>query len=127
MPPRVATRANSRRRRSRMPEAVMDFLGASIGTTGGRILIIDDESGIRDSLELLLTMEGFTVTLAQEGISGMEALSHEEFDLLLLDLSMPGENGIDLLPKIKALRPEMPVIMITAYGTVSNVVDALRA
>jgi len=110
-----------------MPEALMDFAGAVPGVTGGRILIIDDESGIRDSLELLLTLEGFTVSLAQEGVSGMETLSHEEFDLLLLDLSMPGENGIDLLPKIKALRPEMPVIMITAYGTVSNVVDALRA
>ncbi|MBS1815802.1 MAG: sigma-54-dependent Fis family transcriptional regulator [Acidobacteria bacterium] len=91
------------------------------------ILIIDDEAGIRDSLETLLTLEGFTVTMAEEGSAGLDLLTRNEYDLLLLDLSLPGESGIDLLPRIKALRPQMPVIMITAYGTVSNVVDALRA
>jgi DNA-binding NtrC family response regulator len=92
-----------------------------------RILIIDDEAGIRDSLETLLTLEGFTVEMAPEGVSGLDLLTSHEYDLLLLDLSMPGESGIDLLPRIKGLRPELPVIMITAYGTVGNVVDALRA
>ena len=101
--------------------------GIPTATTSGRILLIDDEAGIRDSLELLLTLEGFTVEMAPEGVSGLDLLSRSQYDLLLLDLSLPGENGIDLLPKIKALRPEMPVIMITAYGTVNNVVDALRA
>ena len=65
--------------------------------------------------------------MATEGNSGLELLSSNEYDLLLLDLSMPGESGIDLLPRIKRMRPEMPVIMITAFGTVGNVVDALRA
>jgi DNA-binding NtrC family response regulator len=92
-----------------------------------RILIIDDEAGIRDSLETLLTFEGFTVETATEGVSGLDLLASHTYDLLLLDLSMPGESGIDLLPRIKNLRPELPVIMITAYGTVGNVVDALRA
>ena len=95
--------------------------------TGAHILIIDDEAAIRDSLETLLTLEGFTVEMATEGVSGLDALTTSEYDLLLLDLSMPGESGIDLLPRIKRLRPELPVIMITAYGTVGNVVDALRA
>lgn len=107
-----------------MPEA------ATLDTSnalGARILIIDDEAGIRDSLETLLTFEGFTVEMAPEGQSGLEMLSSNEYDLLLLDLSMPGESGIDLLPRIKRMRPELPVIMITAYGTVGNVVDALRA
>ncbi|MEZ2345903.1 sigma-54-dependent transcriptional regulator [Terriglobus sp. RCC_193] len=107
-----------------MPEAVtLDTNNA----LGARILIIDDEAGIRDSLETLLTLEGFTVEMAPEGQSGLEMLSSHEYDLLLLDLSMPGESGIDLLPRIKRMRPELPVIMITAYGTVGNVVDALRA
>lgn len=107
-----------------MPEAVtLDTSNA----LGARILIIDDEAGIRDSLETLLTFEGFTVEMAPEGQSGLEMLSSNEYDLLLLDLSMPGESGIDLLPRIKRMRPELPVIMITAYGTVGNVVDALRA
>ena len=91
------------------------------------ILIIDDEAAIRDSLDALLTLEGFSVDMAPEGNSGLELLSAKEYDLLLLDLSMPGESGIDLLPRIKRLRPELPVIMITAFGTVGNVVDALRA
>jgi len=110
-----------------MLEASMISKGIPTATTSGRILLIDDEAGIRDSLELLLTLEGFTVEMAPEGVSGLDLLSRSQYDLLLLDLSLPGENGIDLLPKIKALRPEMPVIMITAYGTVNNVVDALRA
>ena len=105
-----------------MPEAHHDS-----STDNARILIIDDEAAIRDSLETLLTLEGFTVEMATEGVSGMDMLTSHHYDLLLLDLSMPGESGIDLLPGIKRLRPELPVIMITAYGTVGNVVDALRA
>jgi len=106
-----------------MPEATLD----TSSVLGARILIIDDEAAIRDSLETLLTFEGFSVEMAPEGQSGMDLLAANEYDLLLLDLSMPGESGIDLLPRIKRLRPELPVIMITAYGTVGNVVDALRA
>jgi len=107
-----------------MPEATPASTGSNSIT---RFLIIDDEAGIRDSLETLLTFEGFTVELAADGVSGMEMLSQNEYDLLLLDLALPGQNGIELLPKIKQLRPELPVIMITAYGTVGNVVDALHA
>jgi DNA-binding NtrC family response regulator len=92
-----------------------------------RILIIDDEAAIRESLEALLSMEGFHVTMAVDGPSGVEQLATSEFDLLLLDLALPGESGIDLLPRILEMQPTMPVIMITAYGTVSNVVDAIRA
>ncbi len=92
-----------------------------------RLLIIDDEPSIRESLETLLTLEGFDVTLAIDGPSGLEALSRAEYDLLLLDLSLPGESGIDLLPRITAQHPQLPVIMITAFGTVGNVVDAIRA
>ena len=94
---------------------------------GQRILIIDDEAGIRDSLETLLTLEGFKVELAPDGQAGLDMLTRHSFDLLLLDLALPGESGIDLLPRIKSLVPDLPVIMITAYGTVGNVVDAIRA
>jgi DNA-binding NtrC family response regulator len=94
---------------------------------GQRILIIDDEAAIRDSLETLLTLEGFRVDLAGDGFSGLDLLTRNLYDLLLLDLALPGESGIDLLPRIKSLVPDLPVIMITAYGTVGNVVDAIRA
>ena len=92
-----------------------------------RILIVDDETAIRESLEELLTLEGFQVTTAVDGPSGLDQLAHSEFDLLLLDLALPGESGMELLPKIIELQPSLPVIMITAFGTVSNVVDAIRA
>ena len=59
--------------------------------------------------------------------AGLDLLTRHSYDLLLLDLALPGESGIDLLPRIKSLAPELPVIMITAYGTVGNVVDAIRA
>lgn len=92
-----------------------------------RILMIDDEAAIRESIETLLTLEGFEISLAADGPSGLELVARNEYDLLLLDLALPGESGIDLLPRIKELRPALPVIMITAYGTVGNVVDAIRA
>ena len=97
--------------------------------TGGHphILIIDDEAAIRESLETLLTLEGFTVTVAGDGPTGLDLLSRKEYKLLLLDLALPGESGIDLLPRITALQPGLPVIMITAFGTMGNVVDAIRA
>ena len=91
------------------------------------LLIIDDEPSIRESLETLLSLEGFDVSLAIDGPSGLEALSRAEYDLLLLDLALPGESGIDLLPRITETYPNLPVIMITAFGTVNNVVDAIRA
>ncbi|MGA8940497.1 MAG: sigma-54 dependent transcriptional regulator [Acidobacteriaceae bacterium] len=101
--------------------------GTVVHSSGQRILIIDDEAGIRDSLETLLTLEGFRVDLAADGASGLDQLTRNTYDLMLLDLALPGESGIDLLPRIHALVPDLPVIMITAYGTVGNVVDAIRA
>ncbi len=100
---------------------------APMSSGGARILIIDDEAGIRDSLETLLTLEGFHVDLAVDGGSGLDMLTRSSYDLLLLDLALPGESGIDLLPRIKMQNPTLPVIMITAYGTVGNVVDAMQA
>ena len=65
-----------------------------------RILIIDDEAAIRESLDALLSMEGFSVTATADGPAGLEQLAANEFDLLLLDLALPGETGIELLPRI---------------------------
>ena len=75
----------------------------------------------------MLTLEGFLVSTAIDGASGLDLLSRNEYDLLLLDLALPGQSGIELLPRIVELQPNLPVIMITAYGTVGNVVDAIRA
>ncbi len=110
-----------------MSTATAPIQSANTTSTSARLLIIDDEPSIRESLEVLLTLEGFEVTLASDGPQGLDLLSRSEFDLLLLDLALPGESGIDLLPRITGLYPNLPVIMITAFGTVGNVVDAVRA
>jgi DNA-binding NtrC family response regulator len=97
------------------------------GISAARILVIDDEAAIRDSLEVLLTLEGYNVKMAADGDQGLRILELDTFDLILLDLALPGRTGLELLPLIKERQPETPVIMITAYGTVDNVVDAIRA
>ncbi|HUZ05292.1 MAG TPA: response regulator, partial [Acidobacteriaceae bacterium] len=92
-----------------------------------RVLIIDDESMIRESLEMLLTLEGFHVTSAPDGDQGLRKLDDGIYDLVLLDLALPGQSGLEILHSIRERQPLLPVIMITAYGTVQNVVDAIRA
>src|SRR5665213_2388465 len=82
------------------------------GAAPASILIIDDEAGIRDSLETLRTLEGFSVESATEGRSGLDMLARRAYDLLLLDLALPGESGIDLLPRIKSLAPQLPIICL---------------
>jgi len=99
----------------------------SSSSASGSILVIDDEAGIRESLEVLLSLEGYAVKTANDGEQGLRTLEMENFDLVLLDLALPGQSGLDLLPQIKERQPETPVIMITAYGTVENVVEAIRA
>ena len=113
-----------------MSEVDLNFASApvfSVNMTGGNILVIDDEAGIRESLEVLLSLEGYSVKVASDGQQGLRMLEMESFDLVLLDLALPGQSGLDLLPQIKERQPETPVIMITAYGTVENVVEAIRA
>jgi DNA-binding NtrC family response regulator len=92
-----------------------------------RILIIDDEAAIRESLETLLVLEGYVVDLAPEGQAGLRSIDSRTYDLVLLDLALPGQNGLEILARIRERQPSLPVIMITAYGTVANVVDAMNA
>jgi DNA-binding NtrC family response regulator len=91
------------------------------------ILVVDDEAGIRESLEVLLGFENYVVKTAANGEEGLNFLDRETFDLMLLDLALPGQSGLELLPQFKERQPDLPIIMITAYGTVDNVVEAIRA
>jgi DNA-binding NtrC family response regulator len=95
------------------------------GTTE-RILIIDDEAAIRESLETLLALEGYAVEAAVNGEEGLVAIERNAYDLVLLDLALPGKNGLEILGLIRERHPSLPVIMITAYGKVDNVVEAIR-
>jgi DNA-binding NtrC family response regulator len=93
----------------------------------GSVLIVDDEAAIRESLQTLLEFEGYTVEIANDGAEGLARIAENPFDLVLLDYAMPDRNGIEILQDIRERDAELPVIMITAYGTVENAVNAMHA
>ena len=93
----------------------------------GSVLIIDDEAEIRESLQTLLEIEGYDVETAADGEDGLARLSDRSFDLVLLDLALPGRSGVEILPEIRSLDPQLSIIMITAYGTVEDAVRAMQA
>ena len=84
----------------------------------GSILVVDDESEIREGLELLLSSEGYGVSSAGTGESGLAKLEEHPFDLLLLDVSLPDRNGLELLREIRRRDPHLSVVLITAYGSI---------
>jgi two-component system response regulator AtoC len=90
-----------------------------------RVLVIDDEEGIRESLRLLLE-DDFTITVASSGEEGLEAARLERPDAILLDVVMPGIDGLETLGRLHAAYPEVPVIMVTATRTVKTAVEAIK-
>src|ERR1043165_5712957 len=92
----------------------------------GKVLVIDDELDIREGLEMLLTTEGYSVDLAQNGTEGLQKLESHAYDLVLLDLMMPDRSGMEVLQEVRARDRETPIFMITAYGSVEAAVEALK-
>ena len=93
----------------------------------GSILVVDDESEIREGLELLLSGEGYGVSIAETGESGLGKLEERPYDLLLLDVSLPDRNGIDLLREIRTRDPHLPIVLITAYGSIDMARAAFKS
>jgi DNA-binding NtrC family response regulator len=106
--------------------AVLSRRSREAGVTGS-VLIIDDESAIRESLETLLEFEGYSVDSAETGEQGLARLGEQTYDLVLLDFALPDRNGLEVLAEIRDRDPQMAVIMITAYGTVDNAVRAMQS
>jgi DNA-binding NtrC family response regulator len=90
-------------------------------------LIVDDEASNRNILGQELIHRGYAVDLAREGREAIRKLESAPADLMILDYMMPAMNGLDVLKELRALGNEIPVIMITAYGSVERAVDAMRA
>jgi len=90
------------------------------------ILIVDDETVIRDGLKRILESKLFSVETCSSGYAAIELLHKQEFDLIVTDLKMPGMSGIEVLKAVKALQPNVPVIMITGYATVDTAVEAMK-
>lgn len=90
------------------------------------ILIVDDEKNYTTVLSVVLGEEGYEILTANSGQEAIELLGTEEVDLVLTDLKMPGMDGLDVLEKAKRQNPDLPVIMMTAHGTVSKAVEAMQ-
>ena len=99
----------------------------SIKATRGRVLVIDDEADIRESLEALLELEGYSVATAENGAQGLKRFEEGVYDLVLLDLMMPDRSGLEVLDDIRHRDRETPVFLITAYGSVEVAVEALKS
>jgi two-component system, NtrC family, response regulator PilR len=90
------------------------------------IVVIDDEEIIREALEALLTGEGYDVATAATGQEGIDLLSRRSCDAVLLDLMLPDRDGLEVLEEIRRLDDELPVVMITAFGTIESAVAATK-
>ncbi|HXX19681.1 MAG TPA: sigma-54 dependent transcriptional regulator [Candidatus Acidoferrum sp.] len=93
----------------------------------GLILVVDDEAEIREGLHELLTSEDFEVTLAETAAAGLQKLEERPFDLVLLDVSLPDHNGIDMLREIRQRDPNLAIILITAYGSIDMARTAFKS
>ena len=91
-----------------------------------KILVVDDEEGMRKSLSILLESEGYLVTEASSGTEALKALTEDAIDLVIADMRMDSMSGIDLLEHIQNRRIQVPVIIMTAYGTIQSAVTAMQ-
>jgi len=91
-----------------------------------KILLIDDDSSIRDMLSIVLGKAGYTVVGVDNGFLALDKLKQESFDLVISDIKMPEIGGIELLTKIKSIDADIPVIMITAYASTEDAVEAMK-
>jgi two-component system, NtrC family, response regulator PilR len=92
----------------------------------GTILVIDDEEIMREILETLLTREGYEVRLAANAGSGLELIRSMPFDAAIVDVMMPGMDGISALDEIRKIDDDLPVLMITAFASVENAIVAMK-
>jgi DNA-binding NtrC family response regulator len=92
-----------------------------------KVLVVDDEAPIREMLQRGLSeIGGYSVEVAQNGKEAVERIEKEIFDLVLTDVKMPEMDGMELLKMIKGTRPEVPVVMMTAYGSIETAVEAMK-
>jgi nitrogen regulation protein NR(I) len=92
----------------------------------GKILLIDDDAGIRDNLQRVLSEEGYEVVIEHRGDRGLERAVKEPFNIVITDLKLPGMNGLDLVRELHAAQPRLPIILVTAFGTTQTAIEATK-
>ena len=91
-----------------------------------KILVIDDERSIRNTLKDILEYEKYDVDLAEDGNKGLEMIRSGEYDVVLCDIKMPGLDGIEVLERVVVLAPDTPVVMISGHGNIDTAVDSIK-
>lgn len=91
-----------------------------------KILVVDDEKVIRKGCEEVLSQEGYEVLLAENGKQGIDMIEAEHFDIILLDLMMPGLSGFNVLSHVKSLHPDTSIIVVTGFATIENSIEAMK-
>ncbi|MCJ7579788.1 MAG: sigma-54 dependent transcriptional regulator [Candidatus Aminicenantes bacterium] len=91
-----------------------------------KILVIDDEKSILDLLSVVFTKEGYLVNTAMSAVKAFELIEKEDFALIITDIKLPEKSGLDILKFVKKKKPEIPVVMITAFGTIKQTVEAFK-
>ncbi len=92
----------------------------------GNILIIDDEDDIRNLLSRIIKLEGFTVFQAENGKTGLKLMRREKIHTVICDVKLPDANGVDMVPELKQIRPQSEIILLTAFGSITDGVTAIK-
>lgn len=92
----------------------------------GNVLLIDDEANLRQTLTRVLQNAGCAVTSAADGSQALQILQNTSFDLVYLDIHLPGMNGLQVLQQIRQVSPQLPVILFTAYASLQSALEAIR-
>src|SRR6187549_3899929 len=102
-------------------------MGNGATARNGSVLVIDDEEIMREILETLLTREGYDVRLASSGAEGVELAKSSNFDVAIVDVMMPGMNGLETLAELKKVDDDLPAVMITAFASVETAIAAMKS
>src|SRR5262249_35346236 len=95
-------------------------------SAAAKILLIEDDPGITDTLQRVLTEEGHHVTVEQRGDRGLARAAEETFHVVITDLKLPGENGLEVVRQLHATQPHLPIVLVTAFGTTDTAIEAMR-
>jgi two-component system, OmpR family, response regulator len=110
-----------------MQQEAQELPRASAAVRSASVLLIEDEPGIVDFVRRGLEAEGFTVAVEQDGVAGERTALRESFDMVVLDLMLPGRGGLQILRALRDAKPGLPVIVLTARGEVEDRVTGLEA
>lgn len=92
-----------------------------------QILIIEDDQRVAELINRGLTEEGFETTVAFDGLSGLKLILHNDYDLIITDIILPKMDGLDLSREIRSIKPQIPIIMLTALGTTDDKIEGFDA